>query len=625
VLDFEEPQRIQSSPSLPSGTTPSSLALIYVSMSNLDAPPSISGLSGISRFIWLDALRAIALLLVVPLSTVLVFDSSASSGPFYEWLGAAIQGFQAPLFLLVSGYFSMMVCRRKGVSVLLVQRLQRVLVPCLISLFLVVPAFTMARDFLRSEIRQSQQNRSNLESASEPEPEPEPKLKQAPISTEPQPETAATGPTDKGPELRDAVRTGNIARATELLEAGAKAEGADPKTEIPPLHVAAARGDLPMVQLLLQHKAKKEAEILGGYQVLQTAFLFGRNKVAEYLIEQGAKPHLRRGKVDLSSQALRANQFVTQRAASQIGIPKVPFTLVWENRRECQQLLTNIDNANLLASRSKMTSLDRMQFDYRDMVKNVQTYSPWPVFTRDEFHQLWMLWMFWILLVLFALWSGFTRTMYWLEVPTWMVMSPLRLIWLIPLSLLPQLLMQMDRFGFGPDPAPTWIPMPHLLAYYGLFFVYGIMYYGCRDEDRELGSWWWMWLLLGLGIALPVGLLGSDPLAKCLASVVYAWAMCFGLIGLFARFFNAENPPFRNLLDASFFIYLFHSPLIAVFQAIAQRLRLPFGLSCLLACVGTVGFLWGFYFLLLQRTKLGMILSGFTTARAQTMRQSSQS
>jgi hypothetical protein len=48
------------------------------------------------------------------------------------------------------------------------------------------------------------------------------------------------------------------------------------------------------------------------------------------------------------------------------------------------------------------------------------------------------------------------------------------------------------------------LPMPHLLAYYSVFFAYGALYFDCDDSTVRLGRWWWLSLPLALFVLYPV-------------------------------------------------------------------------------------------------------------------------
>ena len=58
----------------------------------------------------------------------------------YGLLFAAIHGFRMPVFFLLSGFFTAMLWRRRGLKSLLSHRLRRVFLPFLLGLFTIVPA-----------------------------------------------------------------------------------------------------------------------------------------------------------------------------------------------------------------------------------------------------------------------------------------------------------------------------------------------------------------------------------------------------------------------------------------------------------------------------------------------------
>ena len=514
----------------------------------------------------------------------------------------------------------MMLCRKMGIGILLIQRLQRVLLPCIAMLYLIVPAFLLLSDWSRGQGRQQPQPQSQ-QAQPKPESTQKPETAQAVLGSQPDatpvPEAVAEAGAESSKELRELVRSGNVGRVQQLLKDGADPNEADPETGFPPLHVAAARGNLAMVKLLTQYKANIKTEIRGGNQVLQTALVFGRREVVEFLVSKGANPNQRRGNTDLAGQALRTNEFSTQTTALKMGIPKEAWAAIQERRTECKKYLNELETAQEQVTREKLTSVQRVRADYRQSLRDFQAFLASPVFTFNVFHHLWMLWVFWCLLLVFALFFAFTKS-FRLKVPSWVIMSPYRLLWLIPLTMVPQFFMQMGRFGFGADPAPGWVPEPHLAIYYGIFFTFGLIYYNCQDADGKLGRYWWVWILTAFGLALPVGLLTTDKvLVGGLASVVFAWSMCFGMIGLFFRFFNPENRVIRNLCDASFFIYLFYPPVLMAIQGLARRWNLPIWLMFLLAFLGSIGVLYSIYVLFLQKTKMGGFLSGLTTKRVQ--------
>ena len=103
----------------------------------------------------LDALRGFAMLLGVGLHASLAFfpapwwvqdRTSGLDGLFDEFLWA-VHGFRMPVFFLMSGFFTALLWRRRGLGALLNHRLRRVALPLLIGLFTIVPLTTLVGDW----------------------------------------------------------------------------------------------------------------------------------------------------------------------------------------------------------------------------------------------------------------------------------------------------------------------------------------------------------------------------------------------------------------------------------------------------------------------------------------------
>ncbi|MEM6777301.1 MAG: acyltransferase family protein [Planctomycetota bacterium] len=95
----------------------------------------------------LDALRAVAMLLGILLHAAISFLPAAGQWPVQDSetspaimvLISAIHGFRMPLFFLISGYFTCMLYRRRGLAALLVHRFKRIFVPFVLSMVTIIP------------------------------------------------------------------------------------------------------------------------------------------------------------------------------------------------------------------------------------------------------------------------------------------------------------------------------------------------------------------------------------------------------------------------------------------------------------------------------------------------------
>ena len=102
----------------------------------------------------LDALRAFAMLLGVVLHAALTFfpeawpvqDRTAGFHGPWEELVFAVHGFRMPAFFLLSGFFTAMLWRRRGLPALIRHRLRRVALPLALAMVTVGPAMDWVVD-----------------------------------------------------------------------------------------------------------------------------------------------------------------------------------------------------------------------------------------------------------------------------------------------------------------------------------------------------------------------------------------------------------------------------------------------------------------------------------------------
>lgn len=99
----------------------------------------------------LDALRAFAMLLGIALHGALSFipgvwpvtDSSQEAADLFGLAALFVHGFRMPLFFLLSGFFSAMLWRRRGLGAVVRQRFRRVFLPLVLASVTVVPVMNL--------------------------------------------------------------------------------------------------------------------------------------------------------------------------------------------------------------------------------------------------------------------------------------------------------------------------------------------------------------------------------------------------------------------------------------------------------------------------------------------------
>ena len=231
----------------------------------------------------------------------------------------------------------------------------------------------------------------------------------------------------------------------------------------------------------------------------------------------------------------------------------------------------------------------------------------WTVVWLDGFQHLWFLWLLLILAGIFILAArfgvGFTRPLWWLAVP---------------LTLLPQLM--MFEPVFGPDTSDELIPNPVVLFYYALFFGFGAFFYRRNIAVRK---WWAVALLPALTVVFLAGLVliyevqGTGAwVGASVLQTAYAWLMCFGTMGLFRWIAARERFWVRYLSDASYWIYLWHLPLVVGAQWLVVGWPISVHLKFLLICVAVSAVLLVVYRFGVRYTPVGAMLNGRRTRRS---------
>lgn len=224
-----------------------------------------AGGRGARRLSELDALRGFAMLLGVVLHAALSFfptwwpvQDRGPTPPADEWGASvwAIHGFRMPLFFLLSGFFSAMLWRRRGLGALLLHRLRRVALPLAIAMVTIVPLTDRVTDPV---------GRARLRRAMEPV---------------------------RGSELLVAVAAGDttaVARFLDEAEGNADADARGEPGGWTLLHYAAHAGQADVVELLLARGADPApvASAYRGETPMMLAFYFGHERVADVLARYG--------------------------------------------------------------------------------------------------------------------------------------------------------------------------------------------------------------------------------------------------------------------------------------------------------------------------------------------------
>ena len=173
-----------------------------------------------------------------------VTDSTADLDGYFDEFVLAVHGFRMPLFFLLSGFFTVLLWRRRGLGNLLGHRLRRLLVPFILAVILIAPTVTWVSD----------------------------RAIEAQLA-------------DDG-DINGAVYLGDAGAVRAIIESGTDpdAPGSDGNT---PLFAAAVTGDAVMVALLLELGADPGIATADGMPIDVAAY-FGHEAAAEALLEGGS-------------------------------------------------------------------------------------------------------------------------------------------------------------------------------------------------------------------------------------------------------------------------------------------------------------------------------------------------
>ncbi len=578
----------------------------------------------------LDALRAVAMLLGIVLHGLMPFmpglsvirDTQTAGWVWILFLG--IHGFRMPLFFLVSGFFTAMLWQKRGVQSMLRQRSVRILLPCLLGTVTIVPLDSYVGRWAVNYGKRIAEKKQTSETKKKPD------------------------------NLYDAIRSSDFLTVKSFLDQKKNVDinAPDPEFKMPPLHLAALFGKTKVVELLLKRGANVQQRDQGKRTALHSAAFLGRFGVAKILLDRGIDVAVRGDDDDTAMDSTKVDWGMTQGIASWLRVPALDQKRVESGRERVRKLLRearasseedvsdskrNNDNSadeetrntrktqfreNLETIRSRYAGWiksDRFQTIFKRTDKKEArdqgifgNLKPRHLILSRVFDHLWFLWFLCWLIPLFVCNESLLR---WFGISVekiWMFRLNASIWWMVPLTLLPQLLMgtMTPRMHFGPDTSIGILPQPHLLVYYAIFFGFGMSVFISGEKAERLGRWW-PWHLLGACLCFPAAVATmANPFVTAVPQILFAWLMCFGFIGMFRRWCSAESRVMRYVSDSSYWLYLMHIPLVITLACVMQTWKLPVVLKLSIICTGTTLILLMTYQLFVRYTWIGLMLHG---------------
>jgi fucose 4-O-acetylase-like acetyltransferase len=539
----------------------------------------------------LDALRGAAMLAGIVLHGALAFFpfpawmvQDSQTDPGMTVLVSAIHGFRMSLFFLVSGYFTTLVWRRKGLRSLWWNRAQRIFLPLMLGFLTIVPLLHAVTRY-------------------------------------------ANRPA-KGLEVYEAAKKGDLAAVQAAISAGADLNQPGGPFKTTPLILACWGGHDKVVDALLASGADANQKSPDGHPPLHSASFFGRPQVVESLLDAGADPQATNNEGRRAHDGLWADLKTTQAIAGFVQT-KVDLDQLIEGRVNSMKLLggdaekLRTHLAGQLQSnqaKAKETANPKIERDRSiEALIAKGLYQPF-------YDHLWFLhFLCWYVLG-FGLYVAVVRLFRIEHWPTWLIGRPYCYLYLLPMTYWVQTWMNPRGEGFGPGTSLGWIPMPSVLFYYGIFFAYGAATYDTHASAASPRRRWFYAIIGGvvaLGILYPIGdragwardwLSGFEkPRAAQIAifaMAAYAWVMSFTWLDVFAACLRRERNWIRWISDSSYWLYLAHLPLIVLLQTIIRPWQFSPWLKLMLLCTVTTGILLISYRYLVRYTPIGTLLNG---------------
>jgi hypothetical protein len=516
-------------------------------------------------------------------------DSQTSES--FSLLFAVIHGFRMPLFFLISGFFTAMIWRQKGLASLLRQRALRILIPCLLASVTILPLMSWITRQLA------------------PAPEP---LSVPAVVAEPPAITTLT----------EAIRQSSMTMLEKLIAQNpAAVNQPDPEMQVQPLAWASMHGNTESVRLLLSAGADLNGRNGDGSTALHGAAFTGQSAVLQLLLEQGADPVAKNFGGQVPAQSCAVDAGTTTFVWGLLRLPPRSPEDVVRGREECLARLPPLP-ATAPAEATDLTVKVRTAYLGFITASGWQVPSlsrlgqpPFHLFLSPVFDHLWFLWFLCWMVVGFAIVIEPCR---WLQqrlgIPAaglarLLTVSPLKVMFLFP-TVATMTLMGLFGPSFGPDTSTGLIPQPHVLLYYSVFFFFGCLYFAADDRDGSTGRFWWLGLPVA-GVLFVLNFKFEDSrLAASAIQAAYAWLMSFGCLGVARRFLGRPCVSVRWMSDASYWLYLTHLPLLFVIQAPLKELEFSPWLKFGFACVTCTGLLLIVYQYAVRYTWLGRLLSG---------------
>ena len=374
----------------------------------------------------------------------------------------------------------------------------------------------------------------------------------------------------------------------------------DPQAGLTPLSWTVFAGEVEIAEQLIKAGADVNRKNRDGGTPLHEAAFMGQDQIARILLQNGADVEAR-----------------DENGETPLNRAQADWNYIYVRVRELQ---VKLDPVKAYYGRTRIATI-LTQYEATEQIPNVKQSRLWRTLTTGHvFGHLWIFWLLCWLVLAFALYAAIAERRLWRGPPKKIILSPLRYLWLIPLTMVPQWFMSAKGAipNFGPDNFISIIPMPYIPMYYGIFFFFGAFYYDSDDSDAQVGKQWIITMPVGLLVIFPVTLtlgLSTNSLGGyrqpvlLVLKAMYAWVMVFSLIGISRELISRESRIWRYISDVAYWLYLAHLPLLLAVQEMMRTWDLPAVVKFGLICFAVTGILLLIHQFFLRYTFLGTLLN----------------
>lgn len=508
----------------------------------------------------LDALRGFAMLLGIVLHAGLSFIPGVNSvwavqdSQTMGALGlvfASIHGFRMPLFFLISGFFTAMLWRKRGLKALLWHRFRRIFLPMILALFTIMPLTFGISAFIKQQEAPPQQQVSQ--------------------------EATETSPSEDQ-ALVTAVALGKVEDFNKQLELGANIEQRD-QFGSTPLHVAA---------------------------------FFGRNEMAKELLAAGADKNALNAKGETPDAGLNAPFETVAMVSSMFQIPLKENEWAQGQLKIAKLLEVELSEERIadLNRRQKAESKQQPTAPSQAVIALLMTI---PLLGHLWF--LWFLCVLvtaYAILVFLGKTLNISLPARSITM-SWGGIAGVILLTAIPQYYME--FTETSTFGpatsLGFIPNPAVLLFYAIFFLFGsLYFdaedslgTLGKTWWALLPVGLVI-------LFAGLGASTMKGANPAMVYVSVGCQAIYAWIVSLGMMGLCRKFLSTESPKLRYLSDSSYWLYLAHLPLVIYLQHVVSPWPWNPLLKLFLICLVSTIILLISYQWCVRYTPVGTLLNG---------------